>query len=59
MSHDPVATWRSKVIGSMVILLGVAVGARATWELLRPLVPILTVILFLVFIYWLVIVRRR
>lgn len=59
MKYERISTWRSKVVGSLVILLGVAVAARAAWELLRPLLPVIIVLLCLIFIYWLVIARRR
>ncbi|MDG4796002.1 hypothetical protein [Micromonospora sp. WMMD1082] len=43
----------------MFILLGTALAARVVWELLRPLVGFLVVILVLSLIYWLAFSRRR
>jgi hypothetical protein len=35
--------WQSQVSAALVALLAVAIVARATWELLRPLLPALIV----------------
>jgi hypothetical protein len=59
VSREPVSTWRSKVLGSVLILLGTAVAARVVWELLRPLLGVLVTMLVLLFIYWQVFARRR
>ncbi|MFI0794114.1 hypothetical protein ACH4OY_15710 [Micromonospora rubida] len=59
MSREPVATWRSKLLGAVLLLLGTALAARVAWELLRPLVGFLAVILVLSLIYWLAFSRRR
>ena len=36
--------WRSKLGESVVLVLAVAVAARAVWELMAPLVPALAVL---------------
>jgi len=46
-----------RIIGYAVMVVVVAGAARAVWELLQPLVPVLVTLLGLVAIYW-VIVRR-
>ena len=37
-------TWQTKVMGALVLLLAIAVGARLVWELLAPVVPVLIVL---------------
>ncbi len=51
MSTNGGATWQAKAMSAVVVLLVVAAGARLAWELLRPLVPVLLVVLVLGVVY--------
>lgn len=46
-----------RLIGYALAVVVVAAAARAVWELLQPLVPVLLILLGLVAVYW-VIFRR-
>lgn len=46
-----------RIIGYALAVMVVAGAARAVWELLQPLVPVLLTLLGLVAVYW-VIFRR-
>lgn len=59
LSREQGSSWRARLLGSVLILLGTALAARVVWELLRPLLAALVVMLVLLFIYWLVFARRR
>ena len=48
----------SRVVGSVALLLLVAIGAHEIWLLLKPLVPALVSFLVLAIVLW-IIVRRR
>lgn len=48
-----------RIIGYAVAVVVVAAAARAVWELLQPLVPVLVVLLALAGLYWLVFGRLR
>jgi hypothetical protein len=52
-------SWRQKTISTLALLVVVALGARAAYELLAPLVPVLVVGLVLFGIWSLVIRIRR
>ena len=50
--------WRTKVSKSLLLLLAIAIGARAGAELLGPLVPLLVSVLFVFgLVSW--VLRRR
>lgn len=54
----PVGSWRSKVLSSTLLLVGVAVGVHVAAELLRPLLPLLLTLAALLALYaW--VLRRR
>ena len=48
-----------RIVGYALVVVVVAASARATWELLQPLVPVLLVLVALVGIFWLVVGRLR
>ena len=48
-----------RIVGYAVAIVVVAASARAVWELLQPLVPVLLVLVALVGIFWLVVGRLR
>ena len=48
-----------RIIGYALAIVVVAVSARAVWELLQPMLPVLLVLVALVGILWFVIGRLR
>ena len=48
-----------RIVGYALAVVVVAVSARAVWELLQPLLPVLLVVVALVGILWLVVGRLR
>lgn len=48
-----------RVIGYALAVVVVAGVARAVWELLQPLVPVLLTLLGLVAVYWVILGRGR
>lgn len=47
-----------RIIGYAVAVVVVAAAARAVWELLQPIVPVLATFLMLLGIYWVILGRR-
>ncbi len=47
-----------RIIGYAIAVVVVAAAARAVWELLQPLVPVLLILLALAGIYWIILSRR-
>ncbi|MGH2366911.1 MAG: hypothetical protein ACRDI2_01825 [Chloroflexota bacterium] len=47
-----------RIIGYALAVVVVAAAARAVWELLQPLVPVLLILLVLAGIYWIILGRR-
>ncbi|MGH3903845.1 MAG: hypothetical protein ACRDTE_06610 [Pseudonocardiaceae bacterium] len=43
-----------RIIGYALAVVVVAAAARAVWELLQPLVPVLLTLLALVGVYWVI-----
>jgi hypothetical protein len=54
--HMP--SWRQKTVSTLALLVVVALGARAVYELLAPLVPVLVIGLVL-FGLWSLVMRIR
>ena len=52
-------SWSQRVVGALVLLLAVALGARAIHDLLAPLVPAVMVLVVLYAIGWFILRRRR
>ena len=48
-----------RIIGYALAVVVVAASARAVWELLWPMLPVLLVLVALVGIFWLVVGRLR
>ena len=48
-----------RIVGYAVAVVVVAASARAVWELLKPMLPVLLVLVALVGIFWLVVGRLR
>ncbi len=48
-----------RIVGYAVAVVVVAASARAVWELLQPMLPVLLVLVALVGIFWLVVGRLR
>ena len=48
-----------RIIGYALAIVVVAASARAVWELLQPMLPVLLVLVALVGILWLVVGRLR
>ena len=48
-----------RIIGYALAIVVVAASARAVWELLQPMLPVLLVLVALVGIFWLVVGRLR
>ncbi len=48
-----------RIIGYALAVVVVAGAARATWELLAPMVPVLLALLGLVAVYWVILGRGR
>jgi len=48
-----------RIIGYALAVVVVAASARAVWELLQPMLPVLLVLVALVGIFWLVVGRLR
>jgi len=48
-----------RIIGYALAIVVVAASARAVWELLQPMLPVLLVLVALVGIFWLVAGRLR
>lgn len=44
--------WTQKVIGSLLVIIAVAIGARVASMLLQPLLPWLYIALATVAVYW-------
>lgn len=60
MSGSPTqGSWTSRVFAAVVMLLVIAGAARATWELLRPLLGALVVVAMLVAILGFLVRRHR
>lgn len=57
-SKDP-ARWTATVYRAVVVLVGVALGARVAWWLLAPLVPLLVSVVVLGAIYALIFGKFR
>jgi hypothetical protein len=51
MSDGSGGKWPTKVMNALVVLLAVALGARAAWELLAPLAPLLILLVGLGLVY--------
>jgi hypothetical protein len=48
-----------RIVGYALAVVVVAAAARATWELLQPLLPVLVTLVTLAGIYWLIFGRLR
>jgi hypothetical protein len=51
-------SWLKRAAGSVLLVLGIALGSRLVWELLAPLVPVLGSLVFICALTW-VLLRRR
>jgi len=54
--HPPLP---GRIVGYALAVVVVAAAARAVWELLSPLVPVLLTLLGLVAVYWVILGRGR
>lgn len=59
MAADKGRRWTAKVMSAVVVLVATAVGARVAWELLKPLLPGLLVLVGLGAVYTVVLGRFR
>lgn len=59
MNGYPRAPLAGRVVGYALMVVVVAWAARATWELLTPLLPALSTLVGLAAVWWLLLGRRR
>lgn len=52
-------SWRSSVLGTLLLLVAIAIGARVVYGLLVPLVPVAGAVVVLLAVYGLLFRGRR
>jgi hypothetical protein len=58
MNYQP-EHWTRRVVGSLVLLLAIALGTRLAWDMLSPVVPALVAVVTLGVVYGLLFQKWR
>lgn len=51
--------WMNKLVGALGLLLAIAIVSRVVWDLLQPLLPTLTIVVFLLTLFRWLLHRHR